>query len=137
MAVILDEDQVAVIGEGARRFPAAATINGETWRSSVVRMRGEYMIGLSKAVRQQVGAEAGDSVEVTITLDTAERVVDVPTELASALAGDAEASAAYERLAFTHRKEFARWVAEGKKEDTRLRRAAQALEMLHAGETRS
>ena len=137
MAVILDEDQVAVIGEGARRFPAAATINGETWRSSVVRMRGEYMIGLSKEVRQQVGAEAGDSVEVTITLDTAERVVDVPTELASALAGDAEASTAYERLAFTHRKEFARWVAEGKKEDTRLRRAAQALEMLHAGETRS
>jgi hypothetical protein len=78
VAVILDEDQVAVIGEGARRFPAAATINGETWRSSVVRMRGEYMLGLSKAVREQVGAEAGDPVQVTITLDTAERVVDVP-----------------------------------------------------------
>jgi uncharacterized protein YdeI (YjbR/CyaY-like superfamily) len=135
--VLLDQAQVDEIGAGAKRFPAAATINGETWRSSVVRMRGEFMIGLSKAVRAQVDAEAGDRVEVTVTLDTAARVVDVPTELARALAGDAEASARYERLAYTHRQEFARWVGEAKKADTRLRRAGQALEMLHAGQTRS
>jgi uncharacterized protein YdeI (YjbR/CyaY-like superfamily) len=137
VAVILDSDQVAAVGEGAKRFPVATTINGETWRSTVVRMRGEFMVGLSKAVRDQVGAAAGDTVELTMALDTEERIVDVPTELGSALAGDAEASAAYERLAYTHRKEFARWVAEGKQADTRLRRAARALEMLHAGKTRS
>jgi hypothetical protein len=137
VAVALDADQVAVIGEGAKRFPVAATINGETWRSTVVRMRGEFLLGLSKEVRAQVGADAGDTVEVTATLDTAERVVEVPPELAAALAGDPEASAAYERLAYTHRKEFARWVGEGKKEGTRLRRAAQALDMLRSGQTRS
>jgi hypothetical protein len=137
VAVVLDDEQVAAIGDGAKRFPVAATINGETWRSTVVRMRGENLLGLSKAVRAQVGAEAGDSVEVTVALDTEERIVEVPTELAAALAGDGEASAAYERLAYTHRKEFARWVGEAKQADTRLRRAAQALEMLHAGQTRS
>jgi len=40
-------------------------------------------------------------------------------------------------MAFTHRKEYARWVAEAKKEDTRQRRVEQALEMIRAGQTRS
>jgi uncharacterized protein YdeI (YjbR/CyaY-like superfamily) len=137
VAVVLNEGQVAAIGEGARRFPAAATINGETWRSTVARMRGEYLLGLSKAVRAQVGADAGHGVEVTVALDTEERVVEVPPELSAALAGDARARAAYDGLAYTHRQEFARWVGEGKQPDTRLRRAARALEMLHSGQTRS
>jgi hypothetical protein len=122
VAVVLDDEQVAAIGEGAKRFPVAATIGGETWRSTVVRMRGEFLLGLSKSVRSQVGAEAGDTVEVTIELDRAERVVEVPTELSDALAGDAGAAAQFEKLSYTHRKEYARWVGEGKKEDTRLRR---------------
>jgi uncharacterized protein YdeI (YjbR/CyaY-like superfamily) len=100
-------------------------------------MRGEFLLGLSKAVRAQVGADAGDTVEVAMALDTEERLVDVPTELAAALAGDAAASAIYDQLAYSHRKEFARWVGEGKMPDTRLRRATQALEMLHGGRTRS
>jgi uncharacterized protein YdeI (YjbR/CyaY-like superfamily) len=40
-------------------------------------------------------------------------------------------------MAFTHRKEYARWVAEAKREETRQRRAQQALEMIRAGETPS
>jgi hypothetical protein len=31
-AVVLDETQVAAVGEGARRFPVVATVNGYTWR---------------------------------------------------------------------------------------------------------
>jgi uncharacterized protein YdeI (YjbR/CyaY-like superfamily) len=57
--------------------------------------------------------------------------------LADVLAGEPEASAAYERLAYTHGKAFARWVAGAKKDDTRLRRAGQALKMIQTGRTRS
>jgi hypothetical protein len=32
-AVVLDAAQVAVVGEGAKRFPAAATVNGYKWRT--------------------------------------------------------------------------------------------------------
>ncbi len=137
VAVLLDEEQVAAIGEGAKRFPVAATINGATWRSTVVRMRGEHLLGLSKEVRSRVGADASDTVEVTVALDRAARVVEAPAELADALAGDVQASTAYERLAYTHRKEYARWVGEAKKRDTRLRRAAHAVGMLRAGQTRT
>jgi uncharacterized protein YdeI (YjbR/CyaY-like superfamily) len=82
-------------------------------------------------------AEAGDEVEVVIALDTAPREVEVPPALQRALDADAEAKGIYEALAFTHRKEFARWVAEAKKDETRDRRVVQTLEMLRAGRTRS
>jgi uncharacterized protein YdeI (YjbR/CyaY-like superfamily) len=137
VAVILDDAQVAAVGEGAKRFPVAATINGHTWRSTVVRMRGEFMLGLSKEVRTSAGVDAGEEVQVALELDLAERTVDVPPALAEALARDLDASVAFDRLAYTHRKEFAAWVAEAKRDETRDRRVAKALEMLHAGQTRS
>jgi bacteriocin resistance YdeI/OmpD-like protein/uncharacterized protein DUF1905 len=136
-AVVLDDEQVALVGEGARRFPVVATVNGYTWRTSVARMGGEFLVGLSRAVREEAGVAAGDTVDVALELDMAPREVDVPPALADALAGDAEARAAYDRLAFTHRKEFARWIEEAKREETRARRVTQALEMLRAGKTRS
>jgi hypothetical protein len=135
-AVVLDDDAVAAVGEGAQRFPVAATINGHTWRTTVTRMGGEHLLGLNKAVRQAAGAEAGDTVEVLIELDTAPREVEVPEALAAALAGDPEAQRGFEGLSYTHRKEYATWIAEAKKAETRERRVAQALEMLRAGRPR-
>jgi Bacteriocin-protection, YdeI or OmpD-Associated/Domain of unknown function (DUF1905) len=136
-AVVLDDRQVEEIGEGAKRFPVVATVAGYTWRGSVARMKGEFLLGMNREVREAAGVEAGDEVSVEIALDAAERTVEVPAELAAALAGDGDAAAAFEGLAYTHRKEFARWVAEAKKAETRERRVAKALEMLRAGETRS
>jgi hypothetical protein len=136
-AIVLDDEQVEAVGEGAKRFPVAATINGYTWRSTVVKMRGEYLLGLSRATRTDAGVQAGDQVEVELALDTAQREVEVPDALAKALAGDVVAREAFDRLAFTHRKEFARWVGEAKRDDTRDRRVNQALELLHTGKTRS
>jgi hypothetical protein len=136
-AVILDDAQVAAVGEGAKRFPVVATVNGYTWRASVVRMGGEFLLGLSKEVRQGAGVEAGDEVDVIVELDTAPREVEVPEALAAALAADPEAKTSFDRMAFTHRKEYARWIADAKQEQTRQRRLGQALEMIRAGKTRS
>ena len=136
-AVVLDDAQVAEVGEGARRFPVVATVNGYTWRTSVARMGGEFLVGLSREVRQGAGVQAGDEVDVTIELDSAPRDVEVPEALAAALAADPPAKAAFEGMAFTHRKEYARWVAEAKRDQTRQRRVQQAVEMIRAGQTRS
>jgi Bacteriocin-protection, YdeI or OmpD-Associated/Domain of unknown function (DUF1905) len=136
-AVVLDETQVAAVGEGATRFPVAATVNGYTWRTSVARMGGEFLLGLPREVREGAGVQAGDEAEVTIELDQAPREVDVPVDLAAALAADPQAAASFERMAFTHRKEYARWVAEAKRAETRQRRVAQAVEMIKAGKSRS
>ena len=136
-AVVLDDQQVAAIGEGAKRFPVRATINGYSWRTTVTRMRGEFLLGLSREVREAAGVQAGDTVDVAIELDSEPREVDVPEALAAALARDEGARAGFESLSFTHRKEYARWIAEAKRDETRERRVKQALEMLREGRTRS
>jgi hypothetical protein len=134
-AIVLDDEQVATIGEGAKRFPVRATVNGYSWRTTVTPMHGETLLGLNRAIRESAGAQAGDTVEVAIELDTAAREVDIPEALARALAGDPAANAAFEALAFTHRKEYARWVGDAKRQETRERRVTQALEMLREGKT--
>jgi len=74
---------------------------------------------------------------VTIELDRMPREVQAPGALAAALAADLQAAASFEQMAFTHRKEYARWVAEVKRAETRQRRVAQALEMIRPGKTGS
>ena len=136
-AVVLDEEQVAAVGEGAKRFPVVATVNGFTWRTSVTRMGGGFLLGLNREVRQQAGVDAGDDVEVRLELDTAPREVELPDELAAALRSDSQVQTRFDAMAFTHRKEFARWVAEAKRDETRQRRAEQAVQMIRDGQTRS
>lgn len=127
---MLDDEQVATIGEGAGRFPVAATINGHTWRTSVSRMRGEYLLGLNKDVRAGCGAEAGDEVTVAIALDTAPREVDMPAALTAALDADPARRAAFDALSYTARKEHARQIAEAKQDATRDRRLQKILDAL-------
>jgi hypothetical protein len=136
-AIVLDGEHIAAVGEGAKRFPIVATVNGYTWRTTVTRTRGEFLLGLNRAVREEAGVEAGDTVEVELELDTMPREVEVPKALADALAEDFEAAAAFDRLAYTHRKEYARWIDEAKRDETRQRRVTQALEMLRRRKTRT
>jgi hypothetical protein len=136
-AFVLDDEQVATVGEGAKRFPVLATVNGYSWRTSVTRMGGEFLVGLNRAVRDSARVEAGDTVTLVLELDTAPREVEVPAALAQALEHDPQAKAAYDGMAFTHRKEYARWIEEAKREETRDRRVTQALQMLREGKTRS
>ena len=128
-AIVLDDAQVAALGGGRKAFPVRVTVNGHTFPGRIARMGGESLIGLSKAVRAACGVEPGD--------DDAPREVEVPEALATALAGDEEARRAYEALAYTHRKEFARWVGDAKRPETRERRVAETLTMLREGRTRS
>jgi uncharacterized protein YdeI (YjbR/CyaY-like superfamily) len=135
-AVVLTEEQLTELG-GGKQPPVQVTVNGVTLRLRVARRGGMLLIGFSKANRAACGVEPGEEVDVEITLDETPREVEVPEDLAAALAGDAAAKAAFDGLAFTHRQEYARWVAEAKREKTRNRRVEQALEMLRKGETRT
>jgi hypothetical protein len=135
-AFVLTDEQVAEIGEGKKAFPVRVGVNGATLTLRLARMGGENMIGLAKAAREQAGVELGATYEITVEADAGERSVDVPAELTEALAADPGARVKFEALAPSHRKEFARWVAEAKREATRAQRVTKTLEMLHAGEHR-
>ena len=74
-----------------------------------------------------------DEVDVDLEPDTAPRDVETPADLAGALAADEAARATYEGLAFSHRKEWVRWVEEAKKPETRATRIARTVQSLHDG----
>ncbi|HRW17580.1 MAG TPA: YdeI/OmpD-associated family protein [Dermatophilaceae bacterium] len=135
-AIVLSEADVAAIG-GGKRAPVRVSIDGRTARLRVAVMGGVIVVGLSKAARADLGVQIGDQVTVVLTLDEAPREVPVPVELEQALASDPAAGAAYQALAFTHRREFAEWVGTAVKPETRARRAEQAVAMLREGRTRS
>jgi uncharacterized protein YdeI (YjbR/CyaY-like superfamily) len=86
-----------------------------------------------KQIQQAAGIRIGDRVRVRIEPDTAPREVEVPDDLAQALRKDREASQAFEGLSYTHRKEYAQWVQDAKKPETRQRRVEQTIELLRAG----
>lgn len=135
-AFLLTDAQVATLGAGRKAFPVTVAVNGVNLPLRLARMGGENMIGLAKAARAEAGVEIGATYDVEITIDEADRTVEVPDDLAGALASDPDARARFDGLAPSHRKEFVRWVTEAKREATRVDRVTKTLEMLRERRTR-
>ena len=125
-------DVKATFGSGRPRV--FATFEGRPYRGSIASMGGCWALGIPKAIRESIGKGVGDRLRVTLARDEQPRTVEVPEDLARALAGAPRARAFFEGLSYTARKEYARWIAEAKREETRARRLSQALEKLARGE---
>jgi hypothetical protein len=119
---------------GKARAPVRGKVNGTEFRTTVAVYSGVPLIGFNRQLRDRAGIAIGDEVTVELELDDEPRTVDVPPALHRALNEDAEAKAAFERLAYSHRKKLAQWVAGAKRVETRRRRVDKAVVMLRAGE---
>ena len=115
----------------SKRPPVTITINGHTYRTTAVRMGGQFYVPLNAENRAAAGVAAGEDITVDIEPDTAPREVTVPNDLAAAM--DDDARAAYDGLSFTHRKEWVRWVEEAKKPETRATRIEKTVTGLREG----
>jgi hypothetical protein len=124
-------DEVIEALGSSKRPPVTITINGYTYRTTAVRMGGDFYVPLSAENREGAGVAAGDGITVDIEPDTAPREVTLPDDLAAAM--DDEARAVYEALSYTHRKEWVRWVEEAKKPETRATRIEKAVTGLREG----
>jgi hypothetical protein len=128
--VVIPEEVLGALGGGSR-FRVTGTLGGVSFESSTMSMgSGRVCLGVHKATRQAAGADIGDRVKVEIERDDRPREVSVPDDLAAALARDASAQAAFDKLSFTHRREYVEWVNGAKREETRSRRIAQTLDRL-------
>ncbi len=112
---------------GGKRPPVVITVNGHSWKSRIVIMRGRHLIGFSTANRRAAGVTTGDEVEVDVVLDVEPRVVVEPPDLTRALDADPAARAAYDRLSYSHRREHVRAIETARKPETRARRIEAAV----------
>ena len=117
---------------GAKRVPVVVVINGVEYRTTIVRMGGNYMFGVPKHLREAAGISPGERIKVAVWRDNEERVVDPPEDLAAELKKDGDLKKAWEKLSFTAKKEAARDLEEAKRPETRARRLEKTLTMLRA-----
>jgi hypothetical protein len=129
--VELPFDVRAVFGKA--RAPVRGTVNGYPFQTTVAVYGGRYFLGFRREIRQAAGFDDGDRLAIVLELDDEPRTVDPPPELDAALAGDPEARAAFDRLSYTHRREYVEWVSGARREETRRTRLERTVAMLRDG----
>lgn len=108
-----------------------AYFDGFEYRGSLVRMGHPcHIIGLNKKVRDAIGKGPGDTVDVLIMEDVEERVVEIPDDFAAILNINKTANEIFEKMSFTHRREYVEWITSAKKSETRENRIGKAIDMI-------
>ena len=129
-------DQIVADLGGGGRPKVKVTIGDYEFRTSIARMGDRYLLGVSKERRAGAGIAAGDTLDVEVELDMAERRVEIPDDLAEALAEAPEAKAFFESLSYSKQQWHTLQVSSAKKPETRAHRVATSVAMLTAGRAR-
>ncbi|HZJ22987.1 MAG TPA: YdeI/OmpD-associated family protein [Anaerolineales bacterium] len=120
---------------GAKRPRVKATFEGVPYRGILARMGTEHhLLIILKEIREKIGKTFGDEVRITVEPDTEPRVIEIPAELKKAFKAEKEAKASFDKLSYTHRREYVMWINEAKREETRQNRIVKAIEMLKKGQ---
>lgn len=76
-------------------------------------------------------------VKRTVKHDKSRTPLAVPPDLAAALQRNSVADRVFEAFAPSHRRDYIEWIVQAKREDTRAKRLAQAVEWIAEGKTRN
>jgi hypothetical protein len=115
------------------RVPVKSTIDGVPYSGSLVKCGdASHMLGVLKSIRQQIGKGPGDTVEVMVWKDGEERTVAVPSDFEKLMKKEG-LLASFEKLSYTNRKEYCRWIIEAKRQETRQSRLERSIDMLTRG----
>src|SRR5215203_2234940 len=119
---------------GSKKPRVKAMIEGVPYRGLLTRMGTEcHMLIILKGIREQIGKTFGDEITVTVEPDNEPRVIEIPAELKKAFRAEKEAKVFFDKLSYTHQKEYVNWINEAKKEETRQTRIVKTIEMLKKG----
>ena len=116
--------------------PINATFNGTVPYQGILAMMGGAcpMLLIRSDVREQLGVHVGDRVQVRIELDTSPRTVTLPADVVALVDANPAAAATWEKLSPGNQREYARWIEDAKRPETRQRRVEEAVRKLAAGE---
>lgn len=125
----IPDDIIEKLGGGKKPL-VKITINNFTYRSAVAVMGGAYMVGVNAENREGAKIKGGDKIDVTIELDTEERVLEVPAEFQKQLNKNAKARKMFETLSNSKKKALIFPIANAKTDETRNRNIDKALQGL-------
>lgn len=104
------------------------------YRGSLAKMKSEYhILGLTQEIRKQLGKSFGDEVSVSLTEDKEERIVEIAEDIVLLFNENPDAKVLFDKMSYTHRKEYIRWIEEAKKPETRENRKVKMIRMILDG----
>ena len=112
------------------RVPVCGTINGFPFRSSICPMSGKYLLAINKEMQAGAKAKPGDRAHFIMERDDKPRTVTVPSVLKKALAKAPKAKAIFDKLSYSHRKEYVQWINQAKQPETTQRRLEKLVRVL-------
>jgi hypothetical protein len=132
---VVPDTVVGALGQG-KKPKVTVTINGKfSYPNTVAVMGGKYMIGVSKERRKLAGVAGGEMIEVTLELDTAPRVMEVPPDLQQALDKDKAAKAYFATLSYSNQRRHIDPINDAKTPETRARRIEKSVALFHDGKS--
>jgi hypothetical protein len=116
------------------RVAVKGEIDGHAVRGSLMpHGDGTHFLVVNKEIRAAIGKESGDSVRVRLEPDREPRTVELPAAFQRILKKHKSAWANFQRLSYSHRKEYVQWIEAAKKAETKQRRMLKAVEKLATG----
>ncbi len=110
------------------------TVDGHPYRSTLLPTGdGKHFLVVKSDIRRAIVKEAGETVAVTVEVDSEPRSVTTPKDLLKALEGDATAQSAFQKMAYSHQRAYVDWIEQAKKPETRDVRIKKALVMISKG----
>ena len=115
---------------GKGRVPIKCTIDGEPYRGTMVKYGAPFhMILVLKSIREKIKKQPGDKVQIWLIEDDEERKMLIPADL-SKLLSKHKLKARFEKMSFTHQREYINWINDAKKPETRLARMEKTIAKL-------
>ena len=115
------------------KVPVQARFNRVSYAGTLIKYGNPlHMLPMLKAIREQTGTSPGDTVDVELWKDEEPRVLEVPADFREAMQNQG-VMPLFDRLSFTHRREYCRWITEAKKRETRMIRVEKAVALLTKG----
>lgn len=104
------------------------------YRGSLAKMKSDcHILGLTQEIRNKLGKTFGDEVSVYLLEDKEERVVEIAEDIVLLFNENPDAKVLFDKMSYTHRKEYIRWIEEAKKPETRENRKLKMIQMILDG----
>lgn len=129
-------DIFAVFGTRAS-VKVCGTIDGIPYRGSIVPHGAHHSMTVNRRMHTALRKYIGDTIHVTMQIDTEPRVVEVPEDLLWALDANANAKAVFDKFGYSHRREYVNWIESSRKAITRARRVQEALRRMTSDQRQS
>jgi len=113
------------------RIPVKVHFDGQPYHGTMLRYGTEkHIIIIVKKIREAIKKQAPDIVNVKVELDDKTREITIPDDVQKSLEKNQMALETYNKLSYSHQKEYINWILEAKREETRQNRIEKMIQKL-------